>query len=105
MSQVANYKLGIVVIVAANGAIATKLRHLAPRLRDEFCRLNTEVTEVCVRVQACTTSPNPAPIKGNKLTPAAIQSLERLSATLDEDSALRQALDSMLRNGHRVEPV
>jgi hypothetical protein len=52
MSQVANYKLGIVVIVAANGAIATKLRHLAPRLRDEFCRLNTEVTEVCVRVQA-----------------------------------------------------
>ena len=94
-SQVANYKLGIVVIHAANGAVAAKLRQLEPRLRDEFCKKSLEVTEIRVNVQAWSAPPEPVPAKRAALTPAAIQSLERLCAELPE-SPLKHALDNML---------
>lgn len=97
MSQVANYKLGVVVIVTANGAVGAKLRQLAPRLLDQFSKLNSEITEIRVKVQASKTLPNLAPKKRARLTAAAMQSLERLSATLDKDSELKHSLDAMLR--------
>lgn len=94
--QVANYKLGMLVIHAANGAVAAKLRQLEPTLRDEFCKRCLEVTEIRVKVQAWTSLPSPAPAKHAALSPAAIQSLERLSGQLQE-SPLKQALEGMLK--------
>jgi hypothetical protein len=49
---VANYRSGLIIIHAANGAVAAKLRQLAPSLANEFCVRGYECTGVTVKVQA-----------------------------------------------------
>ena len=51
-SHLANYKSGIVVIHATSGAVATKLKQLAPTLADGFSRKGIECNGVQVKVQA-----------------------------------------------------
>jgi hypothetical protein len=51
-SCLANFRSGLLVIHAANGAVATKLRQLAPSLGNEFCVRGYECTGVTVKVQA-----------------------------------------------------
>lgn len=95
-SQVANYKQGVVVIHAANGAVAAKLRQLLPSFRDKFHISGAEVTEIQVKVQVSPPAPKPAPTLHRELTPAARQSLERLADGL-EDSPLKTALERMVK--------
>jgi hypothetical protein len=92
-SRVANYKLGRIVIYAANGAIAAKLRQLEPRLAALFRSEATEVTGIDVRVQPGSTN-RPALSKravtgiGNPQK----QALTSLAADLPEGSPLKLAL-------------
>lgn len=51
-SSVANYKSGIVVIHAESGAVAAKLRQMAPSLAVEFSKKGLECNGVQVKVQA-----------------------------------------------------
>lgn len=51
-SHLANYKSGTVVIHAANGAVAAKLRQMAPSLADGFVRKGVECNGVQIKVQA-----------------------------------------------------
>lgn len=50
-SRVANYKLGRLIIYAENGAVATKLKQIEPRLIAFFRQITSEVTAIDVRVQ------------------------------------------------------
>jgi hypothetical protein len=92
-SRVANYKLGRIVIYAANGAVAAKLRQMEPRLAALFRSEATEVTGIDIRVQPGTDNrPPPA-----KRTPTGIgdqqkQALTLLADGLPEGSALKAAL-------------
>ncbi len=92
-SRVANYKLGRIVIYAANGAVAAKLRQMEPRLAALFRSEATEVTGIDIRVQPGTDNrPTPA-----KRTPTGIgdqqkQALTLLADGLPEGSALKAAL-------------
>lgn len=43
-SSVANYKSGIIIIHAVSGAVAAKLRQMAPRLADDFSKRGLSVT-------------------------------------------------------------
>jgi hypothetical protein len=52
-SRVANYKAGGIIVIHANsGAVATKLRQMAPSLANEFSKCGAQCSEVQIKVQA-----------------------------------------------------
>lgn len=99
-TQVANIKRGKVVIHAASGAVAVKLRQLAPRLAENFIQQGQEVTGIEVRVQA---HRGGRPVVRQKvpkeLGSRSKQALTSLAAGLAEDSPVRKALLKLLENG------
>jgi hypothetical protein len=92
-ARVANLKFGRVVIHADNGAVATKIRQMAPRLVDIFLTAGVEVTGIDIRVQPIAGNP-PRPVQG----PAPgigfqqKQGLTSLANGLPDDSPLKAAL-------------
>jgi len=96
--RVANYKLGVLIIHADNGAVATKLRQLAPRLGDELRSSGVELSEIRVKVQPRDSAPPPsAGISISAISDQAKQGLTTLSAELPEGSPLRDALERLVR--------
>jgi len=55
-SRVAFERSGTVVVFADNGAVAAKLRHLAPRIVSEIVKSDPEVTAIRVEVQVAHSS-------------------------------------------------
>lgn len=98
-SRIANLKRGKVVIHADSGAVAVKLRQLAPRLAESFIQQGQEVTGIEVRVQA-----RRRPLAGMRsASPKTIGSrpklaLASLASGLEEDSPVRRAIEKLLRN-------
>lgn len=101
-STLANYKSGIIVIHAASGAIASKLRQLAPTLADGFSRKGVECSGVQIKVQAPKTEEQSSTSTQRPISQAASENLVTLRDSLP-DGDLRQALDELLRNSARVE--
>lgn len=94
-SCVANYKSGIVVIHADNGAVAVKLRQMGPTLADEFSKKGVECNEVRIKVQAPentrlsrTSTPHP-------LTGRSSRTLAELAESLPAGT-LREALRTLV---------
>lgn len=94
-SRLANYKSGTVVIHAENGAVAVKLRQMAPSLASEFSKRGVECNGVQVKVQArenvaqsSTSTPKPLPARAGR-------ELSELAGTLP-DSPLKAALEHLL---------
>ncbi|WP_371324573.1 DciA family protein [Dechloromonas sp. ZY10] len=50
-ARVANFRLGVVVILAENGAVAAKIRQMSQRLCDELSRGGTQCSGIEVKVQ------------------------------------------------------
>ena len=96
--RIANIKLGVVFIHAENGAIATKLRQIAPSLCEDFRSGGEQVTEIRIKVQPLDAAPQHVPRpKAAVLGSAARDSIARLSDTLP-DGPLRQALGKFIAN-------
>ena len=98
-THIANLKRGKVVIHADSGAVAVKLRQLAPRLAEGFIQQGQEVTGIEVRVQArrrSATSSRQKPPKVIALRPK--QALTSLASGLEDDSPVKRALLKLLRN-------
>jgi hypothetical protein len=95
-SRLVNYKSGTVIIHAANGAVAAKLRQLATTLADGFSRRGVACRAVEVRVRAIEFQPQPASPRQKPLSGQTFQTLGGLRDTLP-DSELRQAVDSLIR--------
>lgn len=98
-ARVANLKSGKIVIHAANGAAAAKLRQLAPRLVSVFRSEGAEVTGIDIKVQPGTATP---PTKARGI-PTAIGSKQKHALTLlaeglAEGSPLKAALTRLLKN-------
>lgn len=97
--RIANYRLGIVFIHADNGAVAAKLRQLAPSLCEELRSGGRQITEIRVKVQPreC-----PPPRINTESVPAlglrSKQGLTDLANGLPEDSPLRASLERLLRS-------
>jgi len=85
----------ILVVYANNGAIAAKVRQLAPTVLEKFQKRGVEVTAILVRVQARFLAQEAKPIKTLLLGPAGSASLRQLAARLAE-SPLKRALEQML---------
>ena len=98
-THVANLKRGKVVIHAASGAVAVKLKQLAPRLAEQFIQQVGEVTGIEVRVQARRGKYFPVRhTQGKRLSNRSKQALTSLASGLGDESPLRLALLRLLRH-------
>ncbi len=96
--RVANFRRGKLLIHAANGAVAAKVRQLGPRLASELSNKGVKITQIEVRVQAGIQ----AAIKQLHERPALPgvkqkQGLTLLSQKLPVESPLKAALERLLQ--------
>ena len=94
--RVANYRLGKLVIHAANGAVAAKVRQIVPGLVEKYRQNGAEVNEIEIKVQP----ENPAQLRIAEKMPAVIgdkakQGLTDLAEKLPPEAPLRQALERL----------
>jgi hypothetical protein len=101
-SRLANYKSGIIVIHAVSGALAAKLRQLAPTLADAFAKRGVECNGVQVKVQAFESGKQSRTSAPKPLSTRSSRELEGLRDSLP-DSPLRAALETLLRRAARQE--
>ena len=101
-SSLANYKSGIIVIHAASGAVAAKLRQLAPTLAGSFSKMGFECNDVQVKVQARQISKQSSTSTQKPLSTMASRELESLCTSLPP-SPLREALQSLLTRAAKQE--
>ncbi len=99
--RIANLRAGKLVVYAANAAVASKIRQLAPRLATIFANQRPHVSEIDVRVQADMW--HDASKSQQTPVPKPLPSLERqaklaeLTATLTNDSAMKAPLERLLK--------
>ena len=91
--EIANYKQGIVVIFAENGALATKLKLLVPSLIQHLRKTASDLTAIRVEVQPATPVPKPQ-VKQAVLSDAAAKALRELESQLP-DSKLKSAISAL----------
>lgn len=94
--RVANYRLGKVVIHAANGAVAAKVRQIVPGLVEKYRQNGAEVNEIEIKVQP--TNPAQAKVAVEPQTPIgerSKQGLTDLAQKLPADAPLRLALERL----------
>ena len=94
-STLANYKSGIIVIHATTGAVAAKLRQLAPSLSDGFSKRGIECNSVQVKVQAPEINTQSMTSTQKPLSIKTEQGLCELRDQLPQ-SPLRSALEKLL---------
>ncbi len=96
-SRVLNVKQGVVVVSASSGAVANRLKQLLPSARTALQECCGEITEVRVKVQAF--EPDKAPVRTavRPVSAEARNQLARGARELAPDSALRQALEQLLK--------
>jgi hypothetical protein len=98
-TRIANLKRGKVIIHADSGAVAVKLRQLAPRLAEGFIQQGQEVTGIEVHVQARRRPSAGARQPAPKMIGARPKlALASLASGLEEDSPVRRAIEKLLRN-------
>jgi len=88
--SIANYRQGKVIIFAANGAVAAKVKLMLPTLSEQLSKRAIEVTGLEVRVQALDSDPQVVE-KSAKMSLEAALGLARLCEQIP-DSELKVAL-------------
>jgi len=101
-SRVANCKSGTVVIHADNGAVAVKLRQMAPTLTREFSNRGLECNGVQVKVQALEISDHSRDAVTRPLSSRADRTLATLAGSM-RDSPLKAAIETLRRRALIVE--
>jgi hypothetical protein len=96
-SRVANLRLGKIIIHATNGAVATKLRQLEPRLVAVFQNEGVEVTGIDIRLQPGAESKSaPKSRTATAIGSKQKQALTSLANSLPEGSSLSVALKRLV---------
>jgi len=90
----------ILILLADNAAVASKLRQLAPRLLTSFRKQGFKATSIQIRVQVDRRWAPRAPARARRLSAETIESFRKLAEEL-EDSPLKQALYTMTMNQKR----
>jgi hypothetical protein len=94
-SRVGAVRQQTLVVYANNGAVAGKLRQLAPSLLERIQKRGVEITAIRVDVQVEALPPGKKP-KDLAVSHNALSSLEKLEQSLD-DSPLKNALHALIR--------
>ena len=95
-SRVSRVTAGELVVSADSGAIAAKLKEIAPRILAAFRQRGYEITGIVVQVQVRTCY-NPLPQKQIHIGSRAISAVESLVGRLNE-SPLKAALERLVRH-------
>ncbi len=96
-ARVANFKLGKIVIYAANSAVGAKLRQMEPRLAKVFQLEAAEVTGIDIRVQPGRQNPTPRrTTSSTNIGDKQKRGLTSFADGLPEGSALRLALKRLV---------
>jgi hypothetical protein len=93
--RVANFKQGVLIILAANALLAAKLRQLIPSLTNDFCNRGWQVTAIQVSVQDQPASAENGPSALPELPAAARAELEAFARTAP-DPRIRTAVLHLL---------
>ena len=101
-SCVANYRSGTIVIHAVSGAVAAKLRQMAPSLANEFSKQGAECTEVQIKVQATEIQRQLRRSTQKPLSSRTSRELSCLASSLPT-SSLRSALETLLARAAKKE--
>jgi hypothetical protein len=96
-ASVALVKAGELILVADNGAVAAKIRQMAPRILSSLHQRGYEITGIRLQVQVRTRD-NPLPQKQISLSSEARNAIDSLSSQLDP-SPLKAALERLGRHG------
>jgi hypothetical protein len=102
--RVAAVEGSTLVIAAANGAVAAKLKQMLPRLLEKFRqnkKQEQEVTVISVVVQPDFFQPEPAPRTGPPREPMPSAMLAELAESL-EDSPLKTTIEGIRRQRERA---
>ncbi len=101
LSRVGWARAGVVIVLASNGAVAAKLRQMAPRILEGFRRHGLEFSSMRIEVQVGAGPPAPGARGAKPLSPEALRTVEESLRTLPE-SPLRAALERLARGrkGH-----
>lgn len=99
-SQVASLRDGILHVSATNGAVAAKLRQMAPTIAARIHERDQQVNQIHVAVQGNVPGPWPAPRKRARLPEDALPAIEALAGQV-ADPGLREALERMARRHRR----
>lgn len=94
-SNLANFKSGMLVIHAHNGAVAAKLRQIAPTLANEFTQRGIDCRGLQIRVHAAQMLSPTAKPQSRPLTLGSREHLRALRESLPA-SPLRQAVEGLL---------
>jgi hypothetical protein len=95
--SIANYKQGVVVVIAGNNAVAAKLRHYGPKIIETLGKRGLKATGLRVEVQGADSfTPQVSEKKALFLSPRASDALARLGRRLP-DSRLKEAIDALAR--------
>ncbi len=97
-ARIANLRLGKLVIHTTNTAVAAKIRQFTPRFTDLLFNEGIKLTEIEVKTQALPSSPvvrkgERPHLPGKKQE----QALTSFTENLPLDSAMRRALEGLLR--------
>ena len=96
-SSIANYKQGVVVVIAGNNAVAAKLRHYGPRIIETLGKRGLKATGIRVEVQGEGSFASQVPEKKALfLSSPASDALARLARRLP-DSRLKQAVGALAK--------
>jgi len=88
----------ILILLADNAAVASKLKQLTTRLLTSFRKQGFKATSIQIRVQVERPWASPAPEpRQKKLSAETLENLEKLAKEI-EDSPLKQALSTMATN-------
>jgi len=99
-SRVAYEREGTLVVTADNGAIAAKLRHLAPRIIQQIVKSASQVTSIRVEVQV-TERPAPRHEPSAEIGPKGLVNLRELRDSLPT-SPLKAALDRLVTRREKL---
>jgi hypothetical protein len=103
--RVKQLRVGNLILLADNAAVAAKLKQLAPRLLTAYVKLGCEITSIRVEVQVSEMAQNLSSTRTFKhLSVDSIEAIERLCAQM-EDSPLRRALANLAQNQRRDDPL
>ena len=93
---VANVKEDTLVVLAQGGAVAARLKQIAPTLVEQFTAAGFAVRTIRVKVQVVEERDVPRPVPDRRLSDAGRRSLADLSSSLPPDSPLRESLERLI---------
>jgi len=99
---IANYKQGVVVVIAGNNAVAAKLRHYEPRIIEALGKRGLKATGMKVEVQGVRSfSPQVSEKKALFLPASGAGALARFGGRLP-DGRLKRAVDALSKKTRPV---